>query len=252
MFFYASKILMFLIQPLNWLIGLFIAGILLRKKKYSQKILISSLAFMILLTNPLIIDIVLNQWEYDRVNYSEQGEYQIGIVLGGFTKTTEFPRDRVHFQKGADRLLHAVDLYKLGKIKKILISGGTSRIIGEKRKEAENILPFLIRLGIPKKDILIEKESRNTHENALFSKDILKNRPGKYLLITSAFHMKRAKACFDKVGIATDAFPTDYYAQKFYWSAHNTIIPRPNAFHYWSILIKEWVGLVFYYLVGYI
>lgn len=252
MFFYASKLLMFLIQPLHWILALLLAGIILRQKKYSFKLLLSALLLTIVLTNPLIVDSACNLWEYDRVTYKELGHYDVGIVLGGFTRTTAKPNDRVHFQKGVDRILHAIELYKMGKIDKILISGGTSRIIGEKKKEAENLLPFLIQLGIPKSDIVIEKESRNTHENALFSKEILKDYPGKYLLITSAFHMKRAKACFDKVKVSTDAFPTDYYGQEFNWSPNNIIVPRATSFTYWSILIKEWIGIVSYKIAGYV
>lgn len=245
---------MFLIQPLNWIVFLFIFGVLSRNPKWKKSSLLMALALLIFFTNPYIINNVINRWEADRKSYDELEHFEVAIVLGGFSSSTQKPRDRVHFDKGADRLLNAIELYRIGKVDKILLSGGTSRIIGEKRSEATAVLPFIINMGVRKSDIIIDAESRNTYQNAKYSAELLKKHApyGRYLLITSAFHMKRASACFDKQNIVHTTFPTDYYGNEFYWSPANIILPKTNAFQLWHVMIKEWVGIVAYKLAGYI
>jgi uncharacterized SAM-binding protein YcdF (DUF218 family) len=186
---------------------------------------------------------------------SLHSDFDVAVVLGGFTNPSRAPFDRTHFNKGADRLLHALELYKLGKVKKILISGGSSRIIGKKYSEAKNIPSFLINMDVKKNDILTEVNSRNTHENALYTKEMIEeNYPNgaKVLLVTSAFHMTRSIGCFEKQGFNFVPFPTDSYANEFYWSPSTTIMPSTNALNYWNMIIKEWVGIIAYKLSGYI
>ncbi len=72
------------------------------------------------------------------------------------------------------------------------------------------------------------------------------------LLITSAFHMKRSKGCFDQVGLATVTFPVDYYSSDIRVNFKELIQPTPQALINWHILVKEWVGLIAYRLAGYI
>jgi hypothetical protein len=63
--------------------------------------------------------------------------------------------------------------------------------------------------------------------------------------------MPRSKACFEKIEMPIDCFPTDYYGSEFYWSPTTTILPNTSALHKWNILIKEWVGIIAYKLSGY-
>ncbi len=226
----------------------------LANKSFKRKLLLSSLIAILVFTNPLIINSVFRIWESTPKSYSQIKHVRVAVVLGGFSNSTQQPRDRVHFVKGADRLIHALELYKLGKVDKILLSGGTAKIIGEKRSEALSVLPFLKNMGIPDEDILMESTSRNTHENAENTAALLKkNFPGEnFLLITSAFHMKRSLACFKKQGLEMNSFPTDYYSKEFVFSPGNTILPRSDAFVLWNIIIKEWIGIMAYKSAGYI
>ena len=81
-------------------------------------------------------------------------------------------------------------------------------------KEGPLIERSLMMLGIPKSDFLIEGESKNTHENAVFTKAFLDEEKvnGQLLLITAAFHMRRSLACFTKMGIRAEPYSTDRYA----------------------------------------
>ncbi len=83
---------------------------------------------------------------------------------------------KVQFSESIDRLMQAIILYKHDKIKKIVITSGSSILLNQRVKEADILLPFCISLGIPKNDIIIEPNSRNTHENALFTKELISTR----------------------------------------------------------------------------
>jgi uncharacterized SAM-binding protein YcdF (DUF218 family) len=164
--------------------------------------------------------------------------------------------DRTFFNKGADRATHAVQLYKLGKIKTILITGGQGLNPANPNTEAELLRDFMVMAGVPKEDILVEAEAKNTRENALFSKEVLVqkgfNLDKRFLLITSAFHMPRSKGCFDKAGLMTDTFPVDYYSEDVRFSIPMMLQPDPYSIFIWHKLFKEWIGITVYWVVGYI
>jgi uncharacterized SAM-binding protein YcdF (DUF218 family) len=95
-------------------------------------------------------------------------KYKLGILLTGVTKGNMQPDDRVYFQRGADRVTHTLQLYKLGIIEKILISGGSGSIsTASQKQEADEIADALTLMGVSENDILIENQTRNTHESAV-------------------------------------------------------------------------------------
>ena len=121
--------------------------------------------------------------------------------------------------------------------------------------EADLLKRFLIMTGMSEKDILIEEKSVNTRENAVFTKEFLEKNgiatDQEFVLITSAFHMPRSKKCFDKVGLKTIPFPVDYYSHDVKYDLPSILYPGPGAISNWQLLVKEWIGLVVYRLVGY-
>lgn len=121
-------------------------------------------------------------------------------------------------------------------------------------KESDIIVKVLLQSGIPMNDIIIENQSRNTYENAIFSTEILhQNFPdSKVLLITSAFHMRRSLACFRKAGMILDPYPVDKKARHETITPDRIFLPDPGCLIYWDILIHEWIGMVTYKIQGYI
>jgi len=200
------------------------------------------------------LDNVMRLWEIPAIKESDMNdEYDVGIVLGGML-SYDSQLDRLQFSKGADRILQAIQLYKDGIIDKILITSGSGSITYSDIKEAPLIKKYLLTLEIPEEDILIESESKNTRENAIFSKPILdKETPnGNYLLITSAFHMRRALGCFNKAGIKVSPFSTDRYSGgQRRWALDFLLIPNVDAFQTWNVLIHEMTGYLVYKIVGY-
>lgn len=206
-------------------------------------------------SNQFIANQAMLAWEPDFKTFEEIKTHDYGIVLTGVTNMSKTAYDRTFFNKGADRITHALQLYRMGKIKKILITGGQGLNPTNPQTEAELLQRFLIMAGVPKEDILIEDQAKNTAQNAQFTKDFFQKNgipiDQEFLLITSAFHMYRAKGCFDKVGLKTETFPTDYYSHDAKISFPSLVYPSPSSIDNWHKLVKEWTGITIYKLVGY-
>ncbi|MFW5700625.1 MAG: YdcF family protein [Cyclobacteriaceae bacterium] len=257
MFFILSKVLLFLIQPLNWIVGVLLASWIIKSSIWKKRLFVAGMVLLLFFTNGFISNTILKAWEVEPVPIAQLPVYKAGIILTGVTDREMKPRDRVYFHKGADRVTHALHLYRIGKIEKILISGGNSEIIPEDDDvaEADNIVGFFTMTGVPREDILIDNKARNTHESAINCKKILEDKyPGaRHLVITSAFHMRRAKPCYDKVGLTVDDFSCDFNTGRGEeFSLFDVILPTAGAIQQWNILLKEWVGIVAYKLQGYI
>lgn len=252
MFFILSKIVYWVAMPLSISCLLLIISIVVTNGLWKKRLRRSGIFCLLLFSNPLIATLSINAWEPNAKLYTDfHDQYDWGVVLAGITNPDRHPYDRIQFNKGADRIVHAIDLYKLGKVKKLLISGGSGILTFEGEKESHALADFARSCGVLSEDIIIEDKSRNTRENASYSSELIEENET-VLLFTSAFHMKRAMGCFNKLSVKTTAFPTDYYGNKIRFSPDEVIVPKHQSFQIWSILIKEWIGLVAYKLAGYI
>lgn len=195
----------------------------------------------------------MRAWEIPATAFHEIDKtYAYGILLTGVTSTDTQPDDRVYFHRGADRVVHTVELYKRGLIKKILITGGSGRLVTEGRREANDIFKALLLMGVDATDMVIENESRNTYESAVRVKKLIGEEPGYLLLITSAYHMRRSQACFIKAQLPVDVFSTDFYTHPRVFTPDVLFIPKIDALQSWQRLIKEWVGMLAYKFAGYL
>jgi uncharacterized SAM-binding protein YcdF (DUF218 family) len=181
-------------------------------------------------------------------------QYDVAIVLGGATRYFNSETIRPVYGNGVDRLIQAVDLYKSQKVKKILLTGGSGYLLNQEFKESEWLKRVLLTMAVADSDIILENQSRNTYENAKMTADILKTKKygSDFLVITSAFHMRRTKACFDKQNINAGYYPVDEHSGAFQWTPDKTFIPNEAALNSWSILIHEWIGMLSYKIAGYI
>lgn len=243
-------------MPFTIISILIVMGAIFLKKKWGKRSLWTGIILLGFFSNPFIANQAMLAWEPDFKDFNAIENHEIGIVLTGVTNISKTAYDRTFFNKGADRITHALQLYRMGKIKKILITGGQGLNPVNSQTEAETLERFLLMTGMPAADILIEDQAKNTAQNAQFSKDFLvKNgidTNQEFMLITSAFHMYRAKACFDKVGLKTETFPTDYYSHETKFNFPSLFYPSPSAIDNWHKLVKEWIGITVYKLVGYI
>jgi uncharacterized SAM-binding protein YcdF (DUF218 family) len=131
-------------------------------------------------------------------------------------------------------------------VKKILVTGGDSRIIKRSvYNEADFISANLQDLHIPAADIMVENSARNTIENAKFSKQLLDSTgdKGPYLLVTSALHMPRALRIFRKQGLDVSPYPCNFTVVQYNTRLNlDNFVPSGASLYAWKILLKEWIG----------
>lgn len=255
MFFILSKALYFFINPFSWILISLFAYFFLKNAKWKRIAKITLISCTLFFSNSFIFYEFERLWEVHGTPIRKVKHYEVGIVLGGMFEFDNNLKD-LSVRRGADRIWQAISLYKKGKIEKILITGGSGYVTDRGLSEARQLKPYLIRIGIPEKDIIIEKESRNTYENAVETKKLLvRSYPHikKCLLITSGQHMRRARAIFKKQGFEFDTFSTDLYTgpkRHYYWDQF--IVPSSETLNNWDGLIKEWFGYVSYAVMGYL
>lgn len=229
-------------------------SLLTKLPKRKKKLLIIAFTLLYFFSNAFIVDEVYRWYEERNPTYNEISEtYDVVIVLGGFT-TYDEQNGLEGFHASTDRFLHGLKLYKTGKAKKIMLVGGSGSLSNPEEKEGVVMAGFLAKIGVPMEDIIVEKESKNTRENAVNAAKILNNdfADGKFLLVTSGYHMPRAKRCFEKIGVAVTPFSVDHYAGKRKFIFDHLFLPNTDSIAKWETLFHEWVGFIAYKILGYV
>ena len=248
MFFYLSKIFLFFIQPLNLGIFLILAGILatlLRRQRLSA--IASMLAFLVLglSTWSSLGALMLGPLE-ERFPRPEQPAEVAGIVVlgGSFHGAINLARGGYELNSGGDRFVETAVLARRYPQAKVVVSGGSGSL-GE--ADADTAPRLLEALGVARERLILENRSRNTDENALFTKGLVSPKPAEtWLLVTSAYHMPRAVGLFRKAGFAVLPWPVDYRTSG--EEGFGLMRDSPvNSLQTMTIAIRQWIGLFAYY-----
>ncbi len=250
MFFIISKILSFIIVPFFWILILLFWYLISKSKNNKRRIKITIIIIAILFSNDFIYREAIMRYQSKPTEITQEKTFSACILLGGISGYDKYGKG--HWGEGSDRFIQTEKLYHQGIIQKIVLSGGSGNILEQGLKEADFMKEELIASGVKETDIIIENNSRNTFENAVFSKQLLdnKNIKGPYLLITSALHMPRSEKVFNKAGLNIVPYPCDYreFPEKFEWV--RIIVPNIKRLSDWQYLIKEIIGLKVYQLTG--
>ncbi len=252
MFFFFSKILAFVLLPLVWVLGLLLAALLDKKTKRGKKFLASGIILLYLFSNQFICNEACRSWEYPFTKLDSDVTYDYAVVLGGFS-TYDTAFSRLKFEDAADRFVQSYQLYQQGRVKKLFLTGGSGSVIYQNETEADKVEDFLISLKVPEQDIIMEKASRNTQENAVYTAEWLsKNDPdAKCLLITSAAHMKRALGCYKKEKVNVIPYTTHRMAEPRKFDPDHLFVPHSRSLMKWDSIIREITGNLIYKIARY-
>jgi len=169
------------------------------------------------------------------------------LVLGGGIEGTAPPRLFPDLKAAADRIWHAARLFHSGKAPIVILSGGRLPWHANQGPEADAMLRFLVDLGVPEDKVLLERQSRNTYENARETQRLLADRGmDRVLLVTSAYHMPRAQATFHAAGIRVIPAATDYEVPEERELTLLDFLPDAGALKNGSSAMKEYLGFWFY------
>jgi uncharacterized SAM-binding protein YcdF (DUF218 family) len=249
MFFSASKIIWFFLTPSNLLVALLLIGVLLRRRR----LMLVSLALLVIAAFSPLGNLLLLPLEDRFPPWELSSRSPAGIiVLGGSQITaTTIARGQISLNESAERMTEAAMLARRYPLAKLVFTGGDGGILGGAGVEADDAKELFLRLGVPSSQLILERASRNTYENAgLVAKAVQPKAGEVWLLVTSAAHMPRAVGAFRKAGVYVTPYPVDYRtrggndALKPFFSAAEGLARTDGAVH-------EWLGLVTYWALGY-
>jgi uncharacterized SAM-binding protein YcdF (DUF218 family) len=255
MFFAVSKLLGFFALPSNLLIASGMAGLVLLCTRFTRLgswLVVTSLVLIAIAgLSPLgnVLMIPLEQ-RFPACDVSRGAPDGIIVLGGAITPEVSAFRDAVALNEAAERITIAAELARHYPNVRIVFSGGSNALLFDRAIEAPFAVRELEALGVAHDRIIAEEQSRNTIENAVYSRLVAQPKPGeRWLLITSAFHMPRAMAAFRAAGFAVQACPVDWRtrgsldAGRFFGSLSEGLARTDVAVH-------EWVGLAAYRFTG--
>jgi len=254
MFFVVSKLFWLVAQPISICALLVLAGgVLVAWRRVRWGLALGGLGLSVLVVSgyttlgALLIGPLENRFE--RPAQMPVSVSTI-IVLGGSTVgRVSGARGVSELNEAGDRLVAAVYLAQTYPAARIVLSGGTGLLTQGVEAEAVTSARLLADLGVPPDRLVLETASRNTIENADLTRVMLGEVNGAIMLVTSAFHMPRSVALFEKAGLEVIAWPTDYRstgAEGFGLDLANPVYNFSNT----SVAIREWVGLLVYAATG--
>jgi uncharacterized SAM-binding protein YcdF (DUF218 family) len=253
MFFVLSKIFWILAAPSHWL-GLFVLAIgiclLLRRPRAAGifsflAVLMLVLAGTSLLNGPMVRAL---ENRYPRPDWPAHVDGV--LVLGsGFDVNILRRRHAPQANEGVNRLVAAMAVAHHYPEARVVFTGGSAVLIGAENAESATARYVFGELGLESRRLVLEPKARNTYENILFAKELVKPKPGEvWLLDTAAIHMPRAMAVARKLDWSMVAWPSDFITA-----------PDDRGIDIFNVsgnlaltdyAVHEWIGILAYRLSG--
>ena len=253
MMFVISKLVIVLLSPILWILFVFVWGLFSKKAARKKRCYIAGIIMLLFFTNPFIINKLILAYQPKKVTLRTDENYSAGILLGGFAGMNKTDH-QTYFSEQSDRFIQAMLLYKTGHIKKIIVAAGDGSVFNRGDfREGDFVQEQLIAMGISATDIAVDRDSRNTAENAINAKkiiDSLRLSPP-YVLITSALHIPSAQKTFTKAGIEVIPYPAAFFVRPpDSVVPTDYILPSANALKNWDMYLREITGSLLYWITG--
>jgi len=256
MFFYFAKVGGFLLQPSNVLLILLLIGLVLSargkwRRNAHRLIWAGALGFAVCGFSPAANWLI--QPLEDRFPRPENPEGFDGIIiLGGAVDTiVTGGRGDTALTMSAERITITARLAAQLPEALIIHTGGQGIIVSAQATEAEGAARLFEDFGIAADRVVLEDVSKNTWQNAVLARDLVKPEPGQtWLLVTSAYHMPRSMGVFDRAGwTGVTAYPVDYRTR----GKEDRMLGFggvSKGLRRFDVAFREWVGLTVYWLMG--
>jgi uncharacterized SAM-binding protein YcdF (DUF218 family) len=263
MFLFISKLLPLFIYPvgLSCLLMLLALWLCYRRSRKAYIPILLALTIVAIAGNIQVGNRLIASLERQYLPLVDPPPADAIVILGGGTRNNESPRIIPDLSDRGDRLIYGAKLYQDGAAPKIILSGGRIQWYGGDSSEAESMATILELFDIPRTDMILESRSLNTHDNAIFTKEILQREQLKrILLVTSAAHMSRSLAIFRRAKIDAIPAPADFmvsdrnliesrYSKQ---SRILSLIPTSESLDFTTQALKEYIGMFIYRLRGWL
>jgi uncharacterized SAM-binding protein YcdF (DUF218 family) len=255
LFFVLSKVVGFFALPSNDILSIGLIGLALMRTRFARagRGLVAASIILFAGFGLLPLGKVLIEPLEDRFppwDPARGGAPDGIVVLGGaIDPESAATRGAADLNEAAERITVVAELARKFPSARILYSGGSGRLFGG-AAEAQFAGALIETFGVPESRLILEDQSRNTAENAIFSLRLAIPKPGeRWLLVTSAYHMPRSMGAFRKAGFAVEAYPVDYRTR----GAVDLLIPFDDVaagLRRTDTATREWAGLLAYWLTG--
>lgn len=255
MFFVISKTLGAMLLPTNFTIGLGVIGVILLATRFwrlGRGLMIVSLLLLAIcgwspLGRLLLYPLEARFPAWDPAKGAPDGI----VVLGGsLDADLSMAHGTAVISSAGDRIFATAALAHRYPKARVLYSGGSGNLLSNDAKEADFAVDLFESVGVARSRLVLERQSRNTLENAEFSKALANPKPGeRWLMVTSAFHMPRSVGLFRKAGFAVEAYPVDWRlgksSERFTFST-----VAGDGLSRTDLAFREWLGLFAYWAAG--
>jgi uncharacterized SAM-binding protein YcdF (DUF218 family) len=245
-----SKTLDLAVAPLTWALALLLGAALFHRRPRAPWLFgLAAAAVLVAFALAPVANRIQRLAEAGAERTFRDGVvYDAAIVLSG---QVDADASRVsgetELQDSVDRVLRGLELWRAGRVRRLILSGGPGTAVPGDPSEAERLRDALVRWGVPAAAIVVDPQSRNTRENAIASARIVsEHRFRSIVLVTSAAHVPRALGCFRAVGLHPDVLPVDRRA-----GAGGSLLPRASALAQSTAALRELAGRIAYRIAGY-
>ena len=240
---YLHKILPLLVMPLMLLFLSIFFGAFFNKKK----IIYFSLVIFYIISTPFFANnfFKIVEGQYNKLQIEKINKVDAIVVLSGSIRINEF-KNKYNIEWGdGDRFFGGINLYEKKKSKKLVFTGGKMPYNLTKLSEGDILKKYAIKYGINSDDILVTKDALNTFEESVAVQELL-GENNSIILVTSAFHMKRAKKLFERRGFNVTAYKVDYKTSPAPELNSISVIPSANSLLKTEIAFREILGRLYY------
>ena len=262
MFYVLSKILDVFLSPLTWALVFLLLALpwrhprrrlrAARRWRSRRGLGIAGLAVLVVFALDPVSNAMLYRLEHaTESTYRDDQIYDAVVLLGGVTdERIGAETGQPSYNDNVERLVATHRLLAEGRARTVIISGAAVEAALVDSGEARVLGRQLVAWGIDPARIILEERARNTRENAVYSKRIADERGfEKVVIVTSAFHMRRAAECFAAVDMNVDRLIVDYRAHA--RLPRVALFPRAGNLAESERMLREFFGLYIYRARGY-
>jgi uncharacterized SAM-binding protein YcdF (DUF218 family) len=255
MFFVLSKLLGFFTEPSNIAVLLACGGVVLlatRWRKAAIRLMVGGIVLLLVFGYSPLGDAALLTLSERFPAWTDNGRTPDGIIVlgGSISPDISSARRTAELNASSERITAGVELAHRFPNIPIVFSGGSANLIDMSKTEAMIAVELWTAMGVARERIRLEDRSRNTVENAILTRELVKPKPGEmWLLVTSAYHMPRSVGVFRAVGFDVVAYPVDWRTRG--W--RDALVPFASlsgGLARMDTAAHEWVGLLAYWLTG--
>ena len=240
---YLHKIIPTFVLPIMLVIIVILIGLIKNKKK----LIYIAIGVLYILSTPIFSNnfFKLVEGSEYRKPISAIDSADAIVVLSGMLEINEVG-DSTYIEWGdPDRFFGGIALFKAGKAQKLVFTGGKMPWDKAKKTEGQVLKEYAISNGIPSEKVFVTKDVENTADEAVAVKELI-NPSKRIILVTSAYHMYRAKKLFEKQGFEVRPYKVDYKVARNSILTLIDLLPSAENLVETETGIREVIGRLYY------